>query len=72
MSTQITTAYVKQFSDGITLSPQQKQTRLRGAVRVEPGITGDRDFFDYVGASEMSERVGKLIDYHGISPMPLC
>ena len=62
MSTQITTAYVKQFSDGITLSPQQKQTRLRGAVRVESGIVGDRDFFDYVGASEMSERVGRHTD----------
>ena len=62
MSTQITTAYVKQFSDGITLSPQQQQTRLRGAVRVESGITGDRDFFDYIGASEMSERVGRHTD----------
>jgi hypothetical protein len=62
VSTQISTAYVKQFSDGITLSPQQQQTRLRGAVRVEAGITGDRDFFDYVGASEMSERVGRHTD----------
>jgi hypothetical protein len=62
VSTQITTAYVKQFSDGITLSPQQQQTRLRGAVRVESGITGDRDFFDYIGVSEMSERVGRHTD----------
>jgi hypothetical protein len=62
VSSQITTAYVKQFSDGITLSPQQLMTRLRGAVRVESGIVGDRDFFDYVGVSSMSERIGRHTD----------
>ena len=62
MSSQITTAYVKQFSDGITLLAQQKMSRLAGAVRVEAGITGDRAFFDQVGKSEMSERAGRHTD----------
>ena len=62
MSTQITTAYVKQYSDGITLLAQQRNSRLRDAVRVEAGITGDRDFFDQVGVSSMSERAGRHTD----------
>ena len=62
MSTQIPTAYVQQFSRGITLTAQQRMARLRGAVRVESGIVGDRDFFDQIGVSEMSERVGRHTD----------
>lgn len=62
MSSQITTAYVKQFSDGITLLAQQMRARLGAAVRVESGIVGDRAFFDQVGKSEMSERVGRHTD----------
>ena len=50
MSTQITTAFVKQFTDGITLLAQQKMTRLRGSVRMESGINGDRAFFDQLGS----------------------
>ena len=62
MSSQITTAYVKQFSDGITLLAQQKMSRLGAAVRNESGIVGDRAFFDQVGVSEMSERAGRHTD----------
>ena len=62
MSSQITTAYVKQFTDGITLLAQQRMSRLRNAVRVEAGITGDRAFFDQVGTSSMSEIASRHAD----------
>ena len=50
MSTQITTAFVKQFTNGITMLAQQKNSRLRGLVKTESGITGDRAFFDQIGS----------------------
>jgi len=54
MSTQITTAFVKQFTDGITMLQQQQGSNLREGVSVAPGITGDRAFFDQVDATAMS------------------
>jgi hypothetical protein len=49
MSTQITTAFIRDFKEGITLLAQQKMSRLRRAVRVEM-INGDRGHFDQVGS----------------------
>ncbi len=54
MSTQITTAFVKQFTDGITLLQQQMGSNLRRGVSVESNITGDRAFFDQVDATGMT------------------
>ena len=54
MSNQITTAFVKQFTDGITLLQQQMGSNLRRGVSVTSGITGDRAFFDQVDATSMS------------------
>lgn len=54
MSTEITTAFVKQFTDGITLLQQQMGSNLREAVSVTSNITGDRAFFDQVDATAMS------------------
>lgn len=48
MSQQITTAFVRDFKEGITLLAQQKMSRLRSAVRVE-SVRGDRAHFDQVG-----------------------
>jgi len=62
VSSQITTAYVKQFTDGITLLAQQRMSRLRNAVRVEAGITGDRAFFDQVGTSSMAQIASRHAD----------
>lgn len=62
MSTQIATAYVKQFTDGITHLAQQMPSRLRGAVRVESGIQGDRAFFDQLGLSSMTLRTERHAD----------
>jgi len=62
MSTQITTAFVKQFEQGITHLAQQKGSRLRSAVRVKSGITGDRAFFDQLDATSMTQRTGRHED----------
>ena len=50
MSTQITTAFVKQFTAGITHLAEQKMSRFRGNVREETISPGDRAFFDQVGS----------------------
>jgi hypothetical protein len=50
MSTQVSTAFVQQWTDGIRVTAQQKMSRLRNAVMVESGIQGDRAFFDQVGS----------------------
>ena len=55
MSNEITTAFVKQFTDGITLLQQQMGSNLRGGVSVESNITGDRAFFDQVDATSMAQ-----------------
>ena len=55
MSQQITTAFVKQFTNGITLLQQQMGSNLRNAVSVESNITGDRAFFDQVDATAMAQ-----------------
>lgn len=61
MSEQITTAFVKQFTDGITILQQQMDSRLRMAVSMESGIVGDRAFFDQVDATTMNQ----IADRHG-------
>ncbi len=65
MSTQITTAFVKEFTDGITLLAQQKMTRLRKAVRMETSINGDRAFFDQLGSVTAVAKTGR----HGDTPL---
>ncbi len=65
MSTQITTAFVKQFTDGITLLAQQKMTRFRMAVRAQTSITGDRAFFDQLGTVTAQAKTGR----HGDTPL---
>jgi len=47
MSTQITTAFVNQFSANVALLAQQRGSLLRKAVRVET-VTGEKAFFDQV------------------------
>jgi len=61
MSTEITTAFVKDFTDGITLLQQQMGSNLRRGVSLSSNITGDRAFFDQVDATSMSQ----ITDRHG-------
>jgi hypothetical protein len=65
MSNQITTAFVKEFEQGIEMLVQQRGSRLRRAVRVETGIRGKSAFFDQIGATEAQE----VTTRHGDSPL---
>ena len=47
MSTQVTTAFVQQFSSNVQLLSQQRGSLLRGAVS-EESVTGAKAFFAIV------------------------
>ena len=64
MSTQITTAFVQQFSSNITLLSTQKGSRLRGSVD-EESVTGEKAFFDQIGSVAAIERTTR----HGDTPL---
>lgn len=51
MSTQITTAFTRQFMSGVTMLAQQKGSRLAGAVRTEMLSSAERAAFDQIGAT---------------------
>jgi hypothetical protein len=65
MSTEITVAFVQQYSDNIIMLSQQQGSRLEGAVRVEPGVVGENQYFERIGATTAQERTTR----HGDSPM---
>lgn len=55
MSSQITTAFVNQFSSNVTMLSQQMGSLLRSAVDVET-INGEKAFFDQVGQAAAVQR----------------
>ena len=59
MSTQVTTAFVNQFSSNVQLLSQQKGSLLRGAVS-EEAVTGEKAFFDQVGSVAAVKRTSRL------------
>ena len=61
MSTQITTAFVNQFSSNVQLLSQQKGSLLRGSVS-EESVTGEKAFFDQVGSSAAIKRTSRHAD----------
>ena len=61
MSTQITTAFVQQYSSTLYSLVQQKGSRLRPFVRVEP-VNGEYAYFDQVGATAAVERTTRHAD----------
>ena len=61
MSTQITTAFVNQFSSNVTLLSQQRGSLLRSAVS-EESVTGEKAFFDQIGASAAIKRTSRHSD----------
>lgn len=63
MSTQITTAFVEQYSSNVTMLSQQMGSKLRGAVDVET-IRGKNAFFDQIGSTSASVRSSR----HGNTP----
>ena len=61
MSSQITTAFVQQYSANLQHLSQQKGSRLRGAVRVE-AVRGKQAFFDQIGSQRASVRTTRAAD----------
>ncbi|MAH46171.1 hypothetical protein CMI37_10090 [Candidatus Pacearchaeota archaeon] len=61
MSTQITTAFVNQFSANVALLSQQTVSKLRKAVRVE-SVTGEKAFFDQVGSVAAVKKTSRHAD----------
>jgi len=61
MSTQITTAFVEQYSSNIQMLSQQKGSILRDKVRLE-SVTGKNAFFDQVGSVTASVRTTRHSD----------
>ena len=64
MSTQITTAFVNQFSANVSMLSQQMGSLLRPAVDVE-SVTGEKAFFDQVGTSAAVAKTTR----HGDTPL---
>jgi len=63
MSTQITTAFVQQYSNNVAMLSQQKGSLLRGSVDSE-SIVGKNAFFDQVGVATAVKRTTR----HGDTP----
>jgi hypothetical protein len=61
MSTQITTAFVQQFSANIQMLSQQMGSLLRNAVDSE-SVNGEKAFFDQVGAAAAVLRTSRHAD----------
>ena len=64
MSTQVTTAFVNQFSSNVAMLSQQMGSLLRGAVDTE-SVTGEKAFFDQVGEAAAVARTSR----HGDTPL---
>ena len=58
MSFQITTAFIKEFSDKVRLLSQQKDSKLRSAVNVET-VHGEEAYFDAIGKTYPQTAVGR-------------
>ena len=61
MSTQITTAFVNQFSDNVQMLAQQLQSKLSDKVRTAT-VNGEKAFFDQVGSSAAVARTSRHAD----------
>lgn len=58
----ITTAFVKQFGTNLDMLVQQKGSKLRNAVRVESGITGEEAYFDQLGKTAAVQKTTRNSD----------
>jgi hypothetical protein len=65
MSTQVTTAFVKQFSANVQLLVQQMGSRLRNAVTLETGKIGEEVFMDRISSTAAQ----KVTSRHADSPL---
>jgi hypothetical protein len=58
MSSQITTAFVEQYSNNVQMLSQQKGSLLRGTVDVE-SVVGNNAFFEQIGVATAQKRVSR-------------
>ena len=61
MSSQVTTAFVQQYSSNVQLLSQQKGSLFRNAVRVESQV-GKNAFYDQVGSATAQKRLSRHAD----------
>lgn len=61
MSQQITTAFVQQYRSNVMMLVQQRGSRLRDAVRVEP-VEGEFAYFDQIGPTAAIKRISRHAD----------
>ena len=61
MSTQITTAFVNQFSANVQMLSQQMGSLLRNAVDIET-VNGEKAFFDQVGSAAAVKKTSRHAD----------
>jgi hypothetical protein len=61
MSSQITTAFVEQYSSNVSMLAQQMGSRLRAAVDVE-SVVGKNAFFDQIGVTAAVQRTSRHAD----------
>ena len=61
MSSQVDTAYVYQYRNNVSMLVQQKGSRLRPFVRVEPQ-NSELEFYDRIGATDAVEITGRHQD----------
>ncbi len=61
MSTQITTAFVEQYSANVLMLSQQKGSRLRNAVRMDM-VTGKNAFVERIGTVAAKKRTSRHAD----------
>ena len=71
MSTEVTTAFVQQYSANVQMLSQQMGSRLRDAVRVE-NMTGKNAFFDQVGKATAQKRTTRHADTPQIDTPHAC
>jgi hypothetical protein len=61
MSTQVTTAFVQQYSANVQMLAQQNGSKLKACVRGEP-VVGKQAFFDQIGATAARRRTSRHSD----------
>jgi len=65
MSTQVSTAFVKQYMNNVDFLVQQKGSRLRNAVNVVTGVRGEQVFMDRIGPTTAQ----RVTSRHADSPL---
>lgn len=69
MSDQVTTSFVRQFTDGMRLVAQQMISELRSKVTIEP-VQGNVAYVDYIGVAPTPTAQASLIQATNLQEIP--